>query len=98
MDEVYTKKNGKLVYLWLADDEGTVLGIVAQNRRNAKAALRLWRKLLKNQGVKPERIVTDKLRPYGAALQTLDLKHLQHVGGRKLTCSYPKTGARSAEV
>ena len=59
LDEVYTKINGKMVYLWRAvDDEGTVLDIVVQSRRNKKAAKRLLRKLLKNSGVKPERIVT----------------------------------------
>ena len=73
-----------MVYLWRAvDDEGTVLDVVVQRRRNTKAAIRLLRKLLRNQGVRPERIVTDKLGSYGAALNTLGLKHLQDVGGRK---------------
>ena len=54
LDEVYTKINGKMVYLWRAvDDEGSVLDIVVQRRRNTKAAIRLLRKLLKNQGIKP---------------------------------------------
>jgi len=84
LDEVYTKINGKTVYLWRAvDDEGTVLDIVVQRRRNTKAATRLLRKLLKNQGVRPTKIVTDKLGSYGAALKLLGLKHLQDVGGRK---------------
>ena len=51
LDEVYTKINGKMVYLWRAvDDEGTVLDVVVQRRRNTKAATRLLRKLLRNQG------------------------------------------------
>ena len=84
LDEVYTKINGKMVYLWRAvDDECTVLDVVVQRRRNTKAALRLLRKLLKNQGIKPTRIVTDRLGSYGAALKLLGLKHLQDVGGRK---------------
>ena len=84
LDEVYTQINGKMVYLWRAvDDEGTVLDVVLQRRRNTKAATRLLRKLLRNQGVKPIRIVTDRLGSYGAALKLLDLKHLQDVGGRK---------------
>lgn len=84
LDEVYTKINGKMVYLWRAvDDEGTVLDVVVQRRRNTKAALRLLSKLLKNQGIKPTRIVTDRLGSYGAALRILGLKHLQDVGGRK---------------
>ena len=84
LDEVYTKVNGKMVYLWRAvDDEGTVLDVVIQRRRNTKAATRLLRKLLRNQGIKPTRIVTDRLASYGAALKLLGLKHLQDVGGRK---------------
>ena len=84
LDEVYTKTNGKMVYLWRAvDDEGTVLDVVVQRRRNTKAATRLLRKLLRNQGTKPNRIVTDRLGSYGAALKLLGLKHLQDVGGRK---------------
>lgn len=84
LDEVYTKINGQMVYLWRAvDDEGTVLDVVVQRKRNTKAAKCFLRKLLRNQGVKPERIVTDKLGSYGAALRELGMKHLQVVGGRK---------------
>ena len=84
LDEVYTKINGKMVYLWRAvDDEGTVLDIVIQRRRNTHAAMRLLRKLLRNQGIKPTLIVTDRLGSYGAALKQLGMKHLHDVGGRK---------------
>ena len=84
LDEVYTKIDGKMVYLWRAvDNEGTVLDIVVQRRRNTKAATRLLRKLLKNQGIKPTKIVTDRLGSYGAALKLLGLKQLQDLGGRK---------------
>ena len=73
-----------MVYLWRAvDDEGTVLDVVVQRRRNTKAATRLLRKILKNQGVKPKRIVTDRLGSYGAALKLLGLENLHDVGGRK---------------
>ncbi len=84
LDEVYTKINGRMVYFWRAvDNEGTVLDVVVQRRRNTKAARRLLRKLLRNQGVKPTRIVTDRLGSYGAALRKMGLSHLQDVGGRK---------------
>lgn len=73
-----------MVYLWrTVDDEGTVLDVVVQRSRNTKAATRLLRKLLRNQGIKPTRIVKDRLASYGAALKLLSLKHLQDVGGRK---------------
>jgi len=84
LDEVYTKINGKMVYLCRAVvGEGTVLDVVIQHRRNIKAAVRLLRKLLRNQGIKPERIMTDRLGSYGAALKLLNLKDLQDMGGRK---------------
>ena len=94
LDEVYTKIAGKMVYLWRAvDDEGTVLDVVVQHRRNTKAATRLLRKLLRNQGIKPQRIVTDRLGSYGAALKLLGLKQLQDVGSRKVSdlnrCGFP---------
>lgn len=52
LGEVFTKINGNKVYIWCAvDDEGTVLDILVQRRKNRKAALRLMRKLLRRQGV-----------------------------------------------
>ena len=81
-------------------DEGTVLDVV-QRRRNTKAATRLLRKLLRNQGVKPERIVTDKLGSYGAALKEMGMKQLQDVGGRKnnrAECSHVPTRRRERKA
>ena len=84
LDEIYTKMNGKMVYIWRAAyDEGTVLDIVVQSRKNTKAAKRLLSKLLRNQGVMPKLIVTDKRESYGAPLKKRKLKHLRDVGGRK---------------
>ena len=70
------------MYLWRAvDDEGVVLDMLVQRRRNTAAALKLLRKLLKNQGVSPQTIVTDGLRSYGAALSELGLAD-RHRPGR----------------
>ena len=67
MDEVFIKINDKRQYLWRAvDQDGDVIDILVQSRRNKKAALRFFRKMLKYEGV-PRKIVTDKLRSYGAA-------------------------------
>lgn len=102
LDEVYTKINGQMVYLWRAvDDEGTVLDVVVQRRRNTKAAKRLLRKLLRNQGIRPTRIVTDRLASYGAALKLLGLKHLQDIGARKnnrAECSHVPIRRRERKV
>ena len=72
------------MYLWRAvDDEGEVLEVLVQSRRNKKAALKLVRKLLKKQGFLPSTIVTDKLPSYGAALRDLGLSRRHDFGGRK---------------
>jgi len=83
LDEVFVRIRGKRVYLWRAvDDEGEVLDVLAQSRRNKRAALKLMRKLLNKQGYSPDKIVTDKLGSYSAALRTLGLEHLHVTGGR----------------
>jgi putative transposase len=84
LDEVFVSIKGKRVYLWRAvDDEGEVLEVLVQSRRNKKAALKLIRNLLKIQGFLPSKIVTDKLRSYVAALRELGLSMLHDFGGRK---------------
>lgn len=68
LDEMVVKIGSKRMFLWRAvDDEGEVLDMLVQERRNKSAALRLLRKLLKNQGVRPESIIADKLASYRAA-------------------------------
>ena len=74
LDEMVVKIAGRRMYLWRAvDDEGEVLDVLVQKRRNKHAALKLLRKLLKSQGVHPESITTDKLASYGAAVRELGL-------------------------
>ena len=68
LDEVFLKINGKLQYLWRAvDQDGEVLDILVQSRRNKKAAKRFFRKLLKGMRYVPRLIITDQLRSYAAA-------------------------------
>ena len=84
LDEVFISINGKRMYLWRAvDSEGEVLDILVQARRNKKAALKFMRRLLKAQGYVPDRIVTNKLPSYGAALRELGLSRQHDFGGRK---------------
>ncbi len=72
------------MWLWRAvDDEGEVLDMLVQRRRNKRAALRLLRKLLRNQGIHPEMIVTDKLASYRAALRELGLTGRHRPGGMR---------------
>jgi putative transposase len=72
---------GKRMYLWRAvDDEGEVLDLVMQRKRDTEAALKLMRRLLRNQPVEPSSITTDGLGSYVAALQELGLRHLHRPG------------------
>jgi len=84
LDEVFVSINGKRMYLWRAvDNEGEVLDILVQSRSNKNAALKLMRKLMKNQGFIPGAFVTDKLPSYGAALRELRFSKHHDFGGRK---------------
>ncbi|CAL9324761.1 hypothetical protein SUDANB66_06628 (plasmid) [Streptomyces sp. SudanB66_2053] len=68
LDEVFIKINGRLQHLWRAvDQDGHVLDILVQNRRDKAAARRFFRRLLKKTRTVPRVIITDKLRSYGAA-------------------------------
>jgi putative transposase len=68
LDEVFVKINGDLHYLWRAvDQDGDELDILVQKRRNIKAVMKFFKKLLKGQQAMPLMIVTDKLRSYSAA-------------------------------
>ena len=72
IDEVFVKIGGKQKYLWRAvDQDGDVVDVFLQERRDGTAAKRFFRRLLKSHGDKPWRIVTDKLRSYGVAHREL---------------------------
>lgn len=84
LDEVVVKIGGRRMYLWRAvDDEGEVLDVLVQKRRNKHAALKLLRRLLRNSGVHPEAIVTDKLASYRAAMKVLNLQGRHRPGGMR---------------
>ena len=69
---MFIKVNGARQYLWRAvDQDGNVLDILVQSRRNAKAAKRFLAKLMKTQRRVPRVLVTDKLRSYAAAHRDL---------------------------
>ncbi len=71
LDELFVTIQGKRQYLWRAvDQDGDVIDILVQPRRDRRAAERFFRKLLKGQGAEPVLLVTDKLRSYGAAHRT----------------------------
>ena len=70
-------------WLWRAvDQDGVVLDVLVQRRRDKKAAKRLLRKLLKKQGRVPRVMVTDKLASYSAAKGEVmpSVEHRRHKG------------------
>ena len=78
LDEVFIKVNGERRYLWRAvDQDGNVLDILVQSKRDAKAAKRFLAKLMKKQCRVPRVLVTDKLRSYGTAHREL-MKSVEH--------------------
>ena len=81
LDEMVVKIGGKRMWIWRAvDDEGEVLDMLVQRRRNTVAALRLLRKLLKNHGIHPDTFTTDKLASYGAAFRELGCRKRNRSG------------------
>ncbi len=84
LDEMFVRIGGRKMWLWRAvDDEGEVLEVLVQKRRNKSAALKLLRRLLRNSGVHPETIITDKLPSYGAAVRDLGLTAAHRPGGMR---------------
>ncbi len=81
---MYLRINGVLHYLWRAvDQHGVVLDILVQGRRNATAAKRVFKRLLKGLRYKPRRLITDGLRSYGVARREV-LPHVRHRTSRYL--------------
>ena len=83
LDEVALIIKGKHHYLWRAvDQNGQVLDILMQSRRNRQAAKRFFRKLLKGLRYAPRVLITDKLKSYAAAKKQImpGVEHRQHKG------------------
>jgi putative transposase len=81
LDEVFLSISGERHYLWRAvDQEGNVLDILVQRRRDRHAAKKFFRKLLKGLAYVPRVLITDKLKSYGAAKRELlpSIEHRQH--------------------
>jgi putative transposase len=84
LDEVFLRIAGKLQYLWrAADQDGEVLDILVQPRRNKQAAKKFFCKLLKGLRYVPRAIITDRLGSYAAAKKEL-LPSVEHCRERWL--------------
>ncbi len=86
------KLNGEMVYLWRAvDQEGEILESYITKTRDKDAALTFMKKALKCHG-SPEKITTDGLRSYKAAMKELGNADKQEIG------RVPTTRAGDAQV
>ncbi len=82
LDEMATRIGGRVHWLWRAVDEhGQTLDVLLQDHRSAAAAEHFFRRLLAvADGVPPDRITTDKLGSYAAALARMpELQRAAHV-------------------
>ena len=81
LDEVFLTIHGERHYLWRAvDQDGHILDILVQRRRDTAAAKKFFRKLLKGLTYVPRVIVTDKLRSYESAVRAVlpTVEHRRH--------------------
>jgi len=103
LDEVYLSINGRCFYLWRAvDQDGSVLDVLVQPRRNKHAAKRLLRQLLKSLRDVPRVIITDPLKSDEAARKELIpgvVEHRPHKGlNNRAELSHPPTRQRERSM
>ena len=100
LDEVFIRINGTQHYLWRAvDQDGNVLDVLVQSRRNALAAKRFFRRLLKGAEFVPRVSVTDKLGSYGVArremLSSVEHRQSKYLNNRAENSHQPPPGSGS---
>jgi len=101
LDELFVRINGQQQYLWRAvDQDGDVIDIL-QPRRDQPAAERFLRRLVRGQGKEPFRMVTDKLKSYGAATRTVLPRvthHTQQFANNRAEVSHQPTRMRERQM
>ena len=86
IDEVFVKIHGQQKYLWRAvDQDGEVIDVYLQSRRDGATAKRFFKRLLRNHCTEPRKIVTDKLRSYGVAHRELIPELFMTHGNMRIT-------------
>jgi putative transposase len=102
LGEVFVRVRGERHYLWRAvDQDGDVLDILIQRHRNAHAAKRFFRELIKGQERTPLELVTDKLKSYGAARVSVmsSVKHnTARYANNRAEVSHQPTRARERQM
>lgn len=100
LDEVVITIRARKHWLWRAIAAiGDVLDILIQSRRNAQAAKRFLKKLMKRWSV-PRVLVTDKLRSYGVAVRDLctGVDHRSHKGLNNWSEASPRHTQRREKI
>ncbi len=96
--EVFVKIRGQQQYLWRAvDQDGEVVDVFLQSRRDGAAAKRFFKRLIKKHGNEPRKIVTDKLRSYGVAHRELipeSIHDTSQYANNRAELSHPPTRVR----
>jgi len=102
LDEVFLTINGRLHYLWRAvDQDGEVIDILVQKRKDKRAALIFFKKLLKKQGRVPFELMTDKLKSYGSAKEESmpSVTHIQaHYSNNRAENSHQRTRQQERQM
>ena len=105
LDEVFVTIHGQRQYLWRAvDQDGDVIDILVQPRRDGRAARRFFRRLLKSQRREPCRLVTDKLGSYRVAHRDImplvphDNEPVREQSSRGIASTRATTGAADARL
>src|SRR3954462_11377186 len=102
LDEVFIRINGQQHYLWRAvDQDGDVIDILVQPRRDQRSAERFFRRLLRGQGKEPLQIITDKLRSYPAALRAIlgEVAHnTERFANNRVEASHQPTRQRERQM
>jgi putative transposase len=95
---VFVKIRGQQKYLWRAiDQDGEVVDVFLQARRDGAAAKRFFKRLISNHGNEPRKIVTDKLRSYGVAHRELipeSIHDTSQYANNRAELSHPPTRVR----
>src|SRR3954452_5148267 len=102
LDEVFIRINGEQQYLWRSvDQDGDVIDILVQPRRDQRAAERFFRRLLRGQGKEPLQIITDKLRSYSAAMRAIlgEVAHnTERFANNRVEASHQPTRQRERQM
>jgi len=98
LDEVFVKIHGQQKYLWrTVDQDGEMVDVFLQSRRDGAAAKRFFKRLIRNHGSEPRKIVTDKLRSYGVAHREVNpetIHDTSHYANNRAELSHPPTRVR----